>query len=246
MKKIALGLLVTCTGLTGLGYAAEIQDTYSKSIPSVVDPFQKHCSESSCPRGHRGHRGPRGHRGHKGKQGIPGQSVSTVSDRAYLLAPDNEFMIDTSNAPVIVPLDQDDLSRPFFDGATLHGFTVPESGVYQINYFLKAVQFDISEDPSGSDSSGMVVAIVLDENLLSPIGSRALPLVSPSSPFQNTVWGTHEIFIKLTQGQTVQLVVFKDPSIPGEQSSSLAIMEFSQTGNMIDEVAYLSIQKVGS
>ncbi len=234
MKKIVFGLLMSFVGV----------NAYALDAGNIVDPLLKHCSESSCHRGPRGHTGPRGHRGHrghKGKPGTPGTLSSSVIDRAYLLAPDEPILINPSDLPMPVPLDKDDLSAPFFDGVTLNGFTVPESGVYRIEYFVSALRVGYQEGTQ--DTGGLVMGIVIDEDPATAIGLRKLPLVDSVVPAgKPVVFGSHEIFVSLTKDQTVQLGIL---AAPRDEEEAIE-MEFVLSGAAENEVAYLSIQKVGS
>ncbi len=233
MKKIVYGLLVSFIGIS----------SFTFGFDTVPDPLQKtflikdHCRG---PRGHKGPRGHTGHRGHEGKQGIPGSGVFSIYDRAYLLAPSTSIQINPDDLPMPVPVNLSDLNKPYFNSGT-NSFIVPESGVYRIDYFLNSAFVDAQ--PSGkSDSGGLVMGIVIDNDTDHPIGIRKLPLTGSLVPGEYVVWGTHQVFVRLTTGQKVQLDILANPN----GDSVPVIMEFIQFGDVDDEVAYLSIEKVGS
>jgi hypothetical protein len=244
MKKIVLGLLMSFVSCSG--YALEMEMGFPQPSSNGFKILKKHSSDSSSHRGKRGLKGPRGHRGPKGKKGDPGRSASSIADRAYLLAPDvaNPIIFNAVNMPMVVPVNHTDLGSVFFD-ASLNGFVVPESGVYQISYCVKATRFEANGSGGGNlpaDASGLVMGIAIDENLDSLIGMRSLPLISSLVPDTDVVFGTHEIFVTLQENQTIRLVI---QAIPENTDLTGVSLQFVQTGAVVGEAAHVSIQKVG-
>jgi hypothetical protein len=234
MKKIVLGLLLSCIGSSG--YALPF---------CVADPLLKSFSTSSYSQGRRGHRGPRGPTGPVGKTGRSGKDVSFVADRAYLLAPTTLYPIDIDfdSLPMVVPVDHDDLQCPYFEDVT-NSFIVPEGGVYQVDYFLKAARVNqVPRTSPAVDTSGLVIGLLIDADLSRAIGLRSLPLVSSTAPLADLVFGTHRIVIRLEKDQRIQLAVLAEPIQQGEGGGVIS-MQFVQTGSVVDEVAYLSIKKI--
>jgi hypothetical protein len=236
MRKFLYGWLLSLIGLCSYGYGID---------PAIGSPIQKTFLEkNSChygPRGPRGHRGHTGPKGHRGKQGIPGTLSSTVFDRAFLQAPRKPITFFPEDLPEAVPVNSTDLNSTYFN-PSFNGFVVPENGVYRIDYFLKAIanQF-VKKAADFSDTGGLVMGIVVDGDTINPLGIRKIPVITGLAPATSCAWGTHQVFVRLIQGQTIQLYVLADPAVDGTVS-----MQLAQTGDIVDEVAYLGIEKVGS
>jgi hypothetical protein len=237
MKKLILGLLVSFMGLTGYDYAQDLRMVGEHPLCSFTDPLQKCFTEKSYhPRGHRGHRGHRGYAGYQGPQGL-----SSIFNRVSLPAPFFETpIVFGESLPYVVPMTTRDFFTPGYD--TLNNwFVVPEDGVYKISYFMRAIGAGVVQNVL-TDPLGVVVGIVINEELAKPIGIRKIPLVSSSLVLDGMVWGTHQIFRRLNQFDKVQFVVFEIPSAGSDGRA----MQFIQLGGMQDEQAYFSITKVGN
>ncbi len=217
----------------------------------------------SCKRGPRGHRGPQGHRGlqgHRGKRGHTGhtgQSVVSVSGRAYLLIENTNPILlpDTLNPtnPYIVPLTtQDAATDPgiFTTTGTDSYFTVPSTGKYLINYSLQlfANYSEVSSDISGTVST---VVSVTGANPgwygLSKIAPVWTNVNTAITTYDTVAYGTGQALIDLTAGDQIRLVIIKVPinqqEAPHNEQFSFDVLP--EVPSIINEPAWLSILKVG-
>jgi hypothetical protein len=244
MKIIRYCLFLSCIELTG--YASGFENSCLQHGLNDVAFIQKNVNKRHH-RGRRGHRGSRGNRGPDGENGRPGVSISSVMDRAYFMSPNSEypdrFVLKPGDLPMVVPVDHTDLGSFFFEQVT-NSFIVPESGLYQITYFMKAARLEQFQPSSGlNDAGGLVMGILIDANLSTPIGLKSLPLASSNASCTGAFDETHQIFVRLNKDQRIQIAILADPS-KGQAANATYALQFVQKSTLVEEVAYLAIKKI--